>query len=611
MYGLPDREYLLVTTNDGFSVPSDTGGDGFSVPSDAGFTTPRESSESRAAVPRDQWGRYLLPRMDGSKPAPTKGATRVTTTAGALSNTEGLQKWGTRRALEGVGKSPELAAQVMKAAALPEGKEREQALGRVAQRAYELGGGNERSGKGTEMHQLLEDRHRGIQVTIPPERVKDVAAFDQMLIDNDITVLPEYLEVVVTCPYDQAGTIDNIVKWWNPDTAEYELIVADLKTGKSLELAKLEIAIQLWLYANALSTWETTHISKNDPKDPDRITGVEGFHTPMPYNLRTDLALVLHVPLDGTAHLYKVDLSGVDRYVRTALEAKRANAEAKNKWSLVSSVVPDAFVGAPSMPAPAPEPPAKAPIDFDKVRAMTRPLAENGTRPPTADQQAQVDKAKERMAVLEKGKNASTGEEAAASPLTHDPVTGRKKRTCGHCHQPGHTQKNCPQNPSSAKYNPDFKVGDTTTVEGIGFTKHSEGPTEFAHAPTAEVPYCTMPHTCQWTSSPPALPGQWGCTVSGKPSKAAWESGQTAVTKEAPFYGAPVDNTVVTPDVVEVLAPEWATDPTATSEYGINASLTAATTRLAILEIRTASMKAGTWNENLETLARNSYNALV
>lgn len=565
---------------DPFSNPAparvpDRADDPFGIPSDSGRATRMGDAEDRALVPRDQWGRYLLPHLDGTKPVKNKGFTRVSTQKQSLSNTIGIQKWSGRRIVDGLASSPELVTAAMRAMAMPEGKEREQAIGKVAAAAFDLGGGKERAGKGTEFHEFTEKFNRGELPDVPKDRQADASAYVHLLQQNNIRVLPDMLERQVMCPYNVAGTFDNMVEWWNPDTEEWELVIADLKTGRSLDLGWLEIEIQLWNYANAYGLWTTTNIIySSEPGKENEIVDIEGYYDPMPRELRQDKALIFHCPLDGTATLYVIDLSGVERYVKAAVEAKRANAEAKNKVTMVSQYRPGAFITSPEfvgtvtappsvetrqgvvvVPADAGPPPFSAPIH------VPRPDG------PTPEQAAAAEQASARIAKVDAMAKAAgrNDDDDEARPVTgpivppgapvgdpsvmvieRDPVTNRKKRTCGFCHLPGHQRKTCPQNPDSPKYvKPEIKAvpdlpSDPVNTESLppeGWVQDSEGrwapppPTDAADladgddAPPPPKPYCVGPieqgHG-QWTAGPDGFV----CATCGKPSKMVWEQRQ-------------------------------------------------------------------------------------
>lgn len=599
---------------------------------------PRGDAEARAKVPRDQWDRYLMPHLDGTKPARNKGFTRVSTIKSGLSNQTGIKVWTGEKIVEGLGQDTELVEASMRAAKIVDPEDRKRALRKIADRAFVVGGGKDRSGKGTEFHEITEDINRGTHTeTVSPYLAPELSVYQQMLIEHDVQILPDMLERQVLCPYNMAGTFDNMVRWWNPDTEEWELCIADLKTGRDLSLGWLEILMQLWSYANAYGMWTTTDVTT---AADGTITDVQGYYEPMPLELRKDKALIFHVPLDGTATLYVLDLSGVERYVAAAVEAKRANAEAKHKVRKVGTMAPAAFV---------------APVvsgTTATTETFHRPEPDGPWAPvrqSTADQQAQADKAAERLAKVAAMSNPNTDGDDEVSVITsatvtgmtsggpaladveRDPVTGRKKRTCGHCRKPGHTQKNCPENPASAKFSGD--VGETTPppadpaaqayvpeltagewVGGLrvpewlvnhGLAKPALGTEPITEAElatdaemavpisdtaqstvlaaVADLPWCHLAHAHEWTSTHPAAPGQWVCSTTGKPSREAYEK----TASQGP-YAPPLPIATMPP----------AAPPRPVTQVVLD-DITAARTQAELLSVRQAAIESGCWVESL------------
>jgi hypothetical protein len=113
---------------------------------------------------------------------------------------------------------------------------------------------------------------------------------------------PELTErIVYISQYNLGGRFDRIAYITKdthiPGTAATlhagEYVVVDLKTGKDLSYGWGEIAVQLALYANSTAMW----VEDTDNYDP------------MPEPMRLDVALVVHLPIQGeVAHLYAVDI---------------------------------------------------------------------------------------------------------------------------------------------------------------------------------------------------------------------------------------------------------------------------------------------------------------
>ena len=469
---------------------------------------PRGDAEQRAQVPRDQWDRYLLHHLDGTKPAANKGFTRVSSIKSGLSNQTGIKIWTGEKIVEGLAGDARAIEAALKARAVIDPEQRKKDLRRIADQAFVAGGGKERSGRGTNFHAVTEELNRGdIDLATAEARLSDedrpsLRRYYEALDANNIQILPEFLERQVLCPYNAAGTFDNMVRWWNPDTEEYELMIGDLKTGRSLDLAWLEILIQLWLYANGYAIWNTTDVVVDES---DKVLDISGFYTPMPAELRKDKACIIHVPLDGTATVYILDLGGVREWVEAAVTAKRANAEAKHKVRRLETAQAPTFVApdrqqaealaldpalkyhpgvteqarytnqTPAGPVQYPTPDAQAPtfvapaqpvryIDVETGQVETAPsdqvkLIGDRTFYPTPDAQAQADKAAERTAVaLSKINQASDrlaafsaamkpNDETPADPPVLDglgdplgPLADKSKgeRGCGKCGRKGH-----------------------------------------------------------------------------------------------------------------------------------------------------------------------------
>lgn len=630
-------------TDDPFGTVPDRDTDAFGTVD--GLSRTSGDAEKRALVPRDQWDRYLMHHQDGTKPAANKGMTRVSTTKSSLSNTIGIQNWSGRRIAEGLAANEAVVIAAMKARAMPEGPARERALGKVAEAAFVVGGGKERAGLGTEMHEVTEAINRGeLTIEQADERLQaDLKAYYQMLADNDVVILPQFLERQVLCPYNNAGTFDNIVRMWNPDTCEYELLIADLKTGRKLDLGWLEIIIQLWFYANAYALWTTTKvIYSTEQGKTDKVVDLEGYYEPMPAELRTDKVAVFHVPLDGTATLITIDISGAERAVRAAVEGKRWNAEAKRRVTVVNRVAPPPFVSqdgftlAPPVEQMVTSVGASATPDGPLIHAVwdstphpggsvteeTNPYGLDPHAYPTKDAFTAALKAEERKAAL-----AAAPAPAAAPVVERDPVTGRKKRTCGHCHRPGHTQKNCPDNPASSKYidmealtgangrtmaeivapasagDPEPDVIESATLTGVSeqgapamadIVLSPEGP-----PPGPYVGDRGSPHVppCNGTSGWTEASGRWFCAGCG-----------------APAAEPIVENAVG--DVVTVAGQEfvkhsvWPATPPLSPTALILADIAAAPTSNDVLRIRDLAMAGGAWNPDLELAGSQRWAAL-
>jgi hypothetical protein len=677
----------MITDPDPFGTPGQSivpdRGDEFGTPGEIERSRRRGDAEDRALVPRDQYDRYLMPQLDGTKPSKGKGLTRVSTTKAALANTIGIQKWTSRLIIDGIGQSPDLVEQAMRASAMSDDDPaKKKALARIAEAAFVLGGGKERSGLGTEFHELTEDLNRGVldRTKLDSKWLPELAAYEQLLVQENIQVLPDMLERQVLCPYNQAGTFDNMFRYWNEITQEWELVIGDLKTGRSLDLGWLEILIQLWNYANAYGLFTATKIVYSTELGKEsEIVDVEGYYTPMPPELRKDKALIIHVPLDGTAGLYVLDLGGVQAYVEAAVTAKRANAEAKLKVRKLGSVTPAAFT-VDQLPATLDVNGRTAPAGSP---AYAGALAAQRTQPPThpgatPDQIATAQLAEQRQQAA--AETLARVDAAAVAEGRNDgddepTETGRKKRSCSICRKPGHTARKCPLNPDSPNYRPKgellspeqsaqlieaatapvvnpIELTGADPASGAPLTNVANYIGEIEPATEAELaeqgeppyidygadlvaeeqaPYCTGGHQTGWTSTYPDKLNQWVCGTCGKPSRGAWESGQTLVTSVPPLYGAPVNpdqiggpnyqpataeqiNEATAQEAAAATVPpaEWPAppDPRQLTQIVLD-DIAAAGNQADVLTIRQKAIESGSWVESLHNQpAMARYHAL-
>jgi len=210
--------------------------------------------------------------------------TRATTFAKSISDTYILSQWSQRMVAKGIATRQDLR---MAAATLDVTTDRDQLNG-VCEDAKEAATAKVAARLGSAIHAFTEQADRVGQVDAQ-EFQPHVNAYTEALTAFNLEVIPTMIERIVVCnKYSIAGTFDRIVMWDGRPT------VFDLKTGKDLQYGWQEIAIQLWIYANADGVW-----------NPDRW-----LWEPMPDGLRTDKALVLHLPAgrEPDAQVYEVAL---------------------------------------------------------------------------------------------------------------------------------------------------------------------------------------------------------------------------------------------------------------------------------------------------------------
>lgn len=290
-----------------------------------------------AGLPRDRWGRYLLPTVDdglGKRVA----YTRATTVAKAPEDQGGLMRWAQRTVVAGLGKRPDLVA--LAASTDPADKT---ALGRIAKDAEEAGGAAHGRNTGTAIHAAIEVVNRGEEPL--PLFEAEVTAYRGALADAGLTPVPELVErVVANTEHLIAGTFDVGLR----DEAG-NLFVADLKTGSVGYPAAF--AVQLAIYATADSIV---------PRDSwDRFEAAPEFNQ--------ERGVIIHLPQGGPCTLHWVDLEAGRRGLQVALDVRAWRSEAKAKNLLTEIAATDgtnntAVVGVegtvdnPTTSHPSPEP---------------------------------------------------------------------------------------------------------------------------------------------------------------------------------------------------------------------------------------------------------------
>ena len=243
--------------------------------------------------PLDRWDRYVLPDPDTGQ---VKAWTRVTTLAGALDDRFALSAWENRMVAKGMAMRPDLVAL---AANLDVEADREQ-LGKIANQAKEAAGSTAGANLGTALHRLLERADAGLDVE-PGNLAGELAAYRAELARRSWRVDPRYIERIVCVPeLGVAGQIDRLLHLPGDD----RLLVADVKSQKSLNFGSRKIAIQLAVYSRAYAVWNAETETWEDPPA-----------------INQDRAAVLWVPIgQGRAEVYSVDLAEGWRWALVARE---------------------------------------------------------------------------------------------------------------------------------------------------------------------------------------------------------------------------------------------------------------------------------------------------
>ena len=266
-----------------------------------------------------------------------------------LEDTYHLDLWAKRTVAYGVAITPGIAAKI----ANLDPKKDKKDLDKLAEQALVAAKGTESADLGTELHKVVERLNKGEWTIddVPAVFRADAEAYLAELARHGLTVVPGMVELkvvndIVRC----AGTFDIVLSRY----------LSDLKTGPSIDLAQVGIAVQLAIYRHAAAY--DIHTDERSDLPP----------------MDSDIGLVVHLPY-GTATCTVVDVD-----IKAGWEAAQLAAEAKS-WNYrknlftprevkdppkargsrrIEPVNPDA---APTTPKTAPE---GGPADLVKVVAL-------------------------------------------------------------------------------------------------------------------------------------------------------------------------------------------------------------------------------------------------
>lgn len=255
-------------------------------------------------VPRDRWGRYIIPHPETGK---SQSWTRATTFAKSISDTFALSQWSQRMVAKGLTLRPDLLAMTHSL----DVKADKDKLNGICEDAKAAAGNKVAANLGTALHSFSEELDRGNMTVadIPDPHRDDIAAYATAMKSAGVTIADGMIEKQVCLPsFEVGGTFDRILDlstiepWFREAlrTAGYNMdhgeeAIGDVKSGQDLQYGWNEIAIQLAIYAMAA-----------------RATGVWDRKTKTwlpPRPVRLDFAIVMHMPVgQKTCTLWALDL---------------------------------------------------------------------------------------------------------------------------------------------------------------------------------------------------------------------------------------------------------------------------------------------------------------
>lgn len=255
---------------------------------------------TRPEPKRDRFGRYLISG---------EAHTRVTTISGTLEDKYNLTKWQLRMAIFGVVNRPDLLAS---AQAHHVDTDRN-TYNDIAEKGMEAAKADAKANLGTALHKMTERVDTGEPLSnIPADFHPHIERYQTTLAKAGVKTNKRRIEqVLVNRDLKYAGTVDRIVTVPGRELP----LIADLKTGATLDWSWMAICAQMAAYAHHTHTYS--------PKT-DRL------------NKRVDVdlteALIIHLPSGGdTCTLHYVDLEFGFEVLMDSLAAREHRKAAKKK----------------------------------------------------------------------------------------------------------------------------------------------------------------------------------------------------------------------------------------------------------------------------------------
>lgn len=253
-------------------------------------------------VPRDQWGRPVIHRADGT----WRGYSRISSIAKELDDGKGLAFWQTCMTAIGVTITPEIfvrVAEIVDSSDNPY-EDHKTALGKLAEQAQEAAGSTIKRELGTTLHEwaAIFDRTQDMGL-IPAEHRADIQAYADALIRHGVKVLDNEVFVAVD-EIEIAGTLDKLLLM-----ADGRTLVGDVKTGQRETRYPMAVGMQVGGYSRGERYDLLSH--ERSPLDVDQELGV-----------------LIHMPSgSGTCELYPLNLRAGWQNLMLAKDLKRARKD--------------------------------------------------------------------------------------------------------------------------------------------------------------------------------------------------------------------------------------------------------------------------------------------
>lgn len=279
--------------------------------------TKRSIKLDEQGVPRDQWGRPVIRRADGT----WRGYSRISSIAKELDAGIGLTYWKTAMTAIGITITPDLFVQVARlvddAVSDPYAENRS-ALIKLAEKAQEAAGSTIKRELGTTLHEwaAIWDRTHDLDL-IPAEHRADIEAYALALGRHHVAVLENEVFVVVD-EIEIAGSLDKLLQFQMPTG---RVVLGDLKTGQVEPQYPMNVEMQVAGYV---------HGERYDLLSHERSS----LHP----DLDLDEGMLIHLPSrSGTCEIYPLNLKRGWQNLMLATDLKRARRESGRRLKPLES----------------------------------------------------------------------------------------------------------------------------------------------------------------------------------------------------------------------------------------------------------------------------------
>lgn len=261
-----------------------------------------------------------------------KGITRATTFNKAASDTTSLTDWKLRNVIIGASKRPDLLLQAHDLTHKDSAK-----LNKLAAELEAVAGAKVGADIGTFLHEFCEHIDAGLKTwrDAPAQYQAQLRLYSETLAEAGFETVPGMIERTTYIAEfgGVVGRFDRIL--FHRPSGTY--LIADLKTGRTMDYARLENECQEWIYAHGVNEhgvydWNT------DTWCPPRSYGdsVETGSWEVPEVSET-VGLIIHMPVQGDdagqVILEKTDLQRGMRYAATCAENRGWVKPKRELWS--------------------------------------------------------------------------------------------------------------------------------------------------------------------------------------------------------------------------------------------------------------------------------------